>query len=232
MRIPVAVACAAVLTLATACESGTTATPTRSAASPATNGLDKLPAATVLARALAATRGAGSLHVHGTTRDGHDTIRLDLRFADERTSSGSITIGRQRIDVRRFGSTLYLSGNDAFYVSAAGKDGPELLRGKFIKARATAKDFKEMAEMTSLPALVDTLLKPTGAVRHVGGMKVAGRRAIAIADETNSILYVALEGPAYALRLGSSADGTLNFDGFGKPIRIVRPAAKNVVSGD
>ncbi|MFC0038545.1 hypothetical protein [Actinomadura rayongensis] len=229
MRIPVAVACAAVLTLAAACESGTTAAP---AASPTTNGLDRLPAAEVLARALAATRAAGSLHLHGTTRDGHDTIRLDLRFADERTSSGSIRIGRQRIDVRRFGSTLYLSGNDAFYVAAAGKNGPELLRGKFVRTKATAKDFKEMAELTSLPAMVDALLKPTGDVRHVGGMTVAGRRAIAIADKSANILYVALEGPPYVLRLGNSVDGTLDFDGYGKPVRIVRPAAKNVVSGD
>jgi hypothetical protein len=229
MRIPVAVACAAVLTLATACESGTTAAP---AASPTTNGLDKLPAATILARAVAATRAAGSLHLHGTTRDGHDKIGLNLRFADEQTASGSLTIGRQRIDVRRFGPTVYLSGNDAFYVSAAGKDGPELLHGKFVKTKADAKDFKEMAELTSLPAMVDSLLKPTGNVRHVGGMTVAGRRAIAIADESNSILYVALEGPPYALRLGSSAEGTLDFDGFGKPVRIVRPAAKNVVTVD
>ncbi|MFD0686220.1 hypothetical protein [Actinomadura fibrosa] len=231
------------LFLATACGGGTGArttsatagTATRAAASPtgsptpAANGVERLPAAEILARARKATLAAKSVRLHGTVREDGEKVGLDFRYSGTDAAVGDVTFSGQRISLVRIGRSVYIKGDDAFWKGVGGAGAVQLLSGKYLRTTPKDRGFRDLANFTTRSKLFAEILSPEGTVRKGKAATVGGAPAVALADGTGGLLYVATLGEPYALRLEGRKEGRIDFDGYGAAVTVQPPPASQVV---
>ncbi|TDD96846.1 hypothetical protein [Actinomadura rubrisoli] len=240
MRIPttatLAVPAALMLMFAAACDSKEDGASVAAGSSgpsapsvPSANGVERLDAAKILARARKATLAARSVRLHGTIRDddGKD-VTLDFRYSGGK-AMGDLTTDGQRVSLVRIGRAVYFKGDDAFWKAAGGKGAVQLLSGKYLKTTPNEKDFAELAAFTIPSKLFAQLLTPEGALSKRGAATVAGVPATSLADGGGGRLYVATRGEPHVLRIESKGDGRVDFDGYGAAVAIQPPPAGQVV---
>ncbi|MBW8481917.1 hypothetical protein [Actinomadura parmotrematis] len=234
--LPLLLTAALALPLASACDAGTAAeTADRKPAgqaSPATNGIDRLPADQILERARKAMLATGSVHIRGRLKDGKDPVyEMDLRVAGSRASAGSLTEPPGKtLQLIRIRDTVYIKANKKFLTAEAGADAARVLAGKYMKTTSSSKDFADIAALTSLPKIIGELLKPDGAVSKGRLERVNGRLSLPLTDGTGGKLYVSAEGEPYLVRLDSSATDRLEFLDYNVPVKVTAPPKRLVVN--
>jgi hypothetical protein len=87
-----------------------------------------LPADEILAKAKAALIGADSVRIKGTGGTGAERFDIDMSYVGA-DSSGYISTGGQKIDLRKLGQTVYLKGSREFWTGVGGAGAAELLTG-------------------------------------------------------------------------------------------------------
>jgi hypothetical protein len=208
-----------------------TAAPATPAASPATNGIDRLPTDQALAKATAAYLAASSVHVKGTIVDDGTSIALDLRQTRRGDSTGTITMDGAKIKVLTVGKTAYISGDRKFWTDAAGADAYDLFKGTWVKTKLSGADFAQFALFTDRKRFADGVL-PTDGLRADRREDVRGAPAFRFEDATDAGYYVSLTAEPVPVRFAGEDGGSkiaLDFLDYGAPVELTPPPASKVV---
>jgi hypothetical protein len=214
--------------------SGSSATATKPS-QPTTNGIEKLDADAILAKATAAAHAASAVHVRGKVVDGSDSIELDLRYVADKGAVGTLTNHGQSVQILRVGTNAYLKGDKAFWTSVANAQVAELVADKYVKGSTSDANFKDFVDFTDLDSLLDNL-KPDSTISKVAGKPVGGVATVGLLDSDKSnggTLYVANVGTPYPLLLepvtANTTGESMQFDEWDKPTTLTTPAAAEVI---
>jgi hypothetical protein len=238
LRYLVPVAAAAMLAAGCASTSTTpgSAGPATAALAPVENGVDKLAATEILAKAKAALAKAKSVHITGSSTGDGAELRLDLQLNGTAGGKGTIITGNNRIEVIRVGQTIYLKAEGEALTGLVGNaEAAKLLAGKYMKGSATDARLKDVASFTSLTEMATNFLDPTGKIAKGERKTIRGVPAIGLVDDSTDggVMYIALQGEAYPLQLApgpkTKEEGTLDFLDYGKPVQVTAPPAAQVV---
>jgi hypothetical protein len=204
-------------------------------AAPVDNGVAELSADEILSKAQQALRDADSVHVKGEGTSDGETFGVDMRFSGSDGATGSLTAGGQTIEMLRIGNTVYLKANEEFWKSTTGSAAAgELLKGKYLKADSSDKNFGELASFTDLAEFAKETLKPEGEISKGERSNIRGVPTIALIDaEEGGSLHVATEGEPYPMQIapkeGGEETGQIDFLDYGAPVELKEPPADQVV---
>jgi hypothetical protein len=99
---------------------------------------------------------------------------------------------------------------------------------------SSSKDFASLLQLTDLQTFAKGVFTPTGAVGKGAVTTYAGRRVVELRDGDGSTLDVALDGPAYPLRVtgptSAGAGQALTFTAYGAAVPLSPPPAAQVVA--
>ncbi|MEU6775350.1 hypothetical protein [Streptomyces sp. NPDC046759] len=200
-----------------------------------TNGVGKLPAATIQAKTRAAAQGAPAVRLSGTVVTSGRTYQLDMRLKAD-GGTGSVTSKGATFKLLRVGKQLYLKADADFWNQAGGNDGGEgaggKLNGKYVKVPQDDPAYKKFSGFTDKDVLLDGLLTLHGALATDGHHDDAGTPTIRITGDKGSggTLDVSLQGQPYPLRLvRAGGAGTLSFSDWGKDFTVAGPAKGETV---
>ncbi|KUN02584.1 hypothetical protein AQI95_26390 [Streptomyces yokosukanensis] len=200
-----------------------------------TNGVGKLPAATIQSKTRAAAQGAPALRLSGTVVTSGRTYQLDMQLKAD-GGTGSVTSKGATFKLLRVGEQLYLKADADFWNQADGKDGGDgaggKLNGMYVKVPQGDPAYKKFSGFTDKDVLLDGLLTLHGALATDGHYADGGTPTIRITAGKGSggSLDVSLRGTPYPLRLvRAGGAGTLTFSDWGKDFAVAEPAPDETV---
>jgi hypothetical protein len=198
-----------------------------------TNGVAKLPAASIASRAKAAAGSAATVRLSGTVTSNGRTYRLDMRLRPN-GGVGEVTTGGSTFQLLRVDSDLYLKANADFYGSTAdSKDSwaaAAKLNGKYIKVPASDPAYAQFSGFTDKKVLLADLFVLNGAPEVGDHRKVDGTKTIALDGTDGGSLDVSLKGTPYPLRYERAGGaGTLTLSDWGEDFSLVAPGKNDVV---
>jgi hypothetical protein len=201
------------------------ATPTTRDTAP--NGVEAKSADEILRTAAEAFRGARSVRLVGRIAGGDESVDLDVRLGRD-VSQGALTQKGAKLEIIATGGNLYMRGRQ-FWVKNAPASIASQVGDRW--ARLPVGGMREsltFKELVSLDSFAERGLKPSGKISKGPRGTVEGTKAIALKDADGSLLWIAMTGPAYPLRIGSSpADGSQNsisFRDYDAPLNVEAPA--------
>ena len=198
----------------------------------ASNGVEKLKSAEILARARKATGSARFLRMRGDVKDGDDAFKLDFRFAGKAKATGWFQQGAERVEITRIGKDIYLKGNTAFWKSIGGKGAVQLFSGKHLKTTSSNADFKDLAAFTSRTALFDEAVKAVGTWTKGKTGTIGGSPAVTLTGAPGEEISVATRGEPYVLVMNGGPGNRIEYLAYEQPVDVRRPPAASVVDGD
>ncbi|MEU6147072.1 hypothetical protein ABZ848_42825 [Streptomyces sp. NPDC047081] len=203
-----------------------------------TNGVGKLPAATIQSKTRAAADSADAVRLAGTVVTNGRTYKLDMRLKSD-GATGSVTSKGIAFGLLRIGEHLYLKAGAEFWDHADGeKDGDKdesaagKLDGKYVKVPSGDPAYKKFSGFTDMDVLLEGLLTLHGDLATDGHHEQSGTPTIRITGDKGSggTLDVSLEGKPYPLRLERAAGaGTLTFSSWNKAFALTEPKAGETV---
>jgi len=199
-----------------------------------TNGVGKLPAATIQSKTRAAAAAAETVRLAGTVVTNGRTYTLDMRLRSD-GGTGTVTSKEASFGLLRIGEKLYLKADSGFWNQADGKTGSgsaDKLDGKYVKVPQGDPSYKKFSGFTDKDVLLSGLLTLHGTLATDGHHEQSGTRTIRITGDKGSggSLDVSLEGRPYPLRLRRAGGaGTLTFSSWGKDFALNEPKAAETV---
>ncbi|MFF9477565.1 hypothetical protein [Streptomyces sp. NPDC014733] len=202
-----------------------------------TNGVGKLPATKIEAKARAAAQSAGTVRLSGSFVSQGDTYKLDMHLTGS-GAKGRLTTRKSTFALLRVGDALYLKADAAFWAGEkAGGGGNDAsaadkLGGKYVKVPATDPVYKRFSGFTDKDTLLASLLALRGTLATGDHATVGGVKTIRVAGGGGSggTLDVSLEGTPYPLRLERGGDaGTVRFDDWDKGVSLKPPSRDQIV---
>ncbi|MFF7334292.1 hypothetical protein [Streptomyces sp. NPDC008150] len=200
-----------------------------------TNGVGRLSAAKIQARAQNAARTADAVRLSGTVVSDGRTYTLDMGLTSG-GGSGSVTSKGVTFHLLRVDEELYLKADADFWTQADGRsaDGgtADKLGGKYVKVPSSDATYKRFSGFTDKDVLLGGLLTLHGTLAKDGHHEQGGTRTVRITGDKGSggTLDVSLRGRPYPLRLERAGGaGTLSFSGWGKHIALDQPPASDTV---
>ncbi|UQA93254.1 hypothetical protein [Streptomyces halobius] len=203
-----------------------------------TNGLGKLSATKIEAKAMAAAKGAETVRLSGSVVSRGNTYKLDMRLAKD-GARGELSTKAAAFQLLRVGEALYLKADAAFWAGEkGGKPGsPDAvaaakLGGKYVKVPSADPVYKRFSGFTDKDVLLSSLLGLHGKLTTDGRGDIDGVRTIRLSAGAGSggSLDVSLEGAPYPLRLKRAGGaGVVRLDDWGKSVDLKAPAQDQVV---
>lgn len=180
-----------------------------------------------VAESLAAAKAAASVHVTGSMTEGGQRLSLDLRLVAGEGASGSMVLGKQRIDIVRLGPFSYFRVGASFWRRYGGAVAAELFAGRWVKISSSVPGFASLTSLTDMSRLFAGMLGSHGPLSLGGTRTIAGTPAIAVVDASKDggTLWIAASGTPYPLRVTQTGGpGYVSFDAWNAPMRITAPA--------
>ncbi|MGW3010977.1 hypothetical protein ACWC9R_19400 [Streptomyces sp. NPDC001219] len=202
-----------------------------------TNGVGKLPAAKIEAKARAAAQRADTVHLAGNVVSQGRTYKLDMSLAKD-GAKGELTTKAAAFQLLRVGDALYLKADAAFWAGEkSGKPGTpdqaaDKLGGKYVKVPAKDPVYQRFSGFTDKDTLLAGLLGLHGKLTAGDRGEVDGVRTIRVSGGAGSggTLDVSLEGTPYPLRLHRAGDaGVVRMGEWGKAVDLKAPDKDQVV---
>ncbi|MFF4538128.1 hypothetical protein [Streptomyces aureus] len=203
-----------------------------------TNGVGKLSAAAIQAKAKTAAEKASAVRLSGTVVSGGTTYTLDMRLKGD-GGTGSVTSKGAGFHLLRVGEHLFLKADAAFWAHEDGKGGTsgdtkaaDKLEGMYVKVPAGDPAYKRFSGFTDKDVLLDGLLALHGSLDKDGHHEQSGVPTIRITGDKGSggTLDVSLRGTPYPVLLGRAGNaGTLRLSDWGKDFKLAEPATKDTV---
>jgi hypothetical protein len=204
-----------------------------------TNGVGKLAADKIQAKAQAAAGAVDTVRLSGTVVAGGKSYKLDMSLKSD-GATGSVTADGTAFHLLRVDEELYLKADAAFWKHEDGKsdDGGSdtaaagKLDDKYVKVPTGDPSYKKFSGFTDKDLLLDSVLTLHGSLDKDGHHEQAGVRTIRITGDGGSggTLDVSLEGKPYPLRLvRAGGAGTLTFSAWGKDFTLEEPAKGETV---
>jgi hypothetical protein len=198
-----------------------------------TNGVAKLPAATIMSRATSAAQQAPTVRLSGTVSSGGRTYRLDMRLRAN-GGVGEVSTKGSTFQLLRVGADLYLKANAEFY--GAGGDSADSaaaaakLNGKYVKVPPGDPAYRQFSGFTDKKVLLSDLFVLNGAVTVGDHRRVDGARTVALDAADGGCLDVSLSGTPYPLRYERAGGaGTLTLSDWGEEFTLKAPGRTQVV---
>ncbi|MEU7601452.1 hypothetical protein [Streptomyces sp. NPDC041003] len=193
-----------------------------------TNGVGKLSAEKIEAKAKAAATEADSVHLSGTLVSGGKSFTLDMRLKSD-GGSGEVKSQDDTFQLLRVGEQLYLKASAAFWgqSDSAGK-----LGDKFVKVPEGDPSYKQFRGFTDMDVLLDGLLGLEGKLAKGSYTKVGHTRAVQVTADAGKggKLSVSLEGTPYPLLMERAGGaGRVELAEWGKPFQLDPPAQDQTV---
>ncbi|AVH56673.1 MULTISPECIES: hypothetical protein [Streptomyces] len=204
-----------------------------------TNGVGKLPAATIQAKTKKAAEAADAVRLSGNVVVNGTTYTLDMRLKAD-GGTGSVTSKGEAFRLLRVGENLFLKADAEFWSDQDGKGGTtsadtaaaEKLEGMYVKVPTGDPAYKRFSGFTDKDVLLDGLLSLHGTLGTDGRHEQSGVRTIRITGGKGSggSLDVSLEGTPYPLLLVRAGNaGTLRLSDWGKDFPLEEPTKKETV---
>lgn len=204
-----------------------------------TNGVGRLPAATIQAKTRKAAGAAEAVHLHGTVVTSGRTYKLDMRLKSD-GGTGTVTAKGMAFQLMRTGEQLFLKADAGFWSHADGEGddtgsdaaAAEKLSGRYVKVPQGDPSYEKFSGFTDKDLLLDGLLTLHGRLATDGHHEQAGVRTIRISGDKGAggTLDVSLEGTPYPLRLvRAGSAGTLSFSDWGKDFALKEPAKDDIL---
>ena len=192
-----------------------------------TNGVGKLPAATIQAKTKKAAEAADTVRLSGTVVTNGTTYTLDMRLKAD-GGSGSVTSKGATFRLLRVGKRLFLKADAEFWTHQDGKSDSSSADTAAAKKLA----YKRFSGFTDKDVLLDGLLTLHGGLATDGHHEQSGVRTIRITAGKGSggSLDVSLKGTPYPLLLVRAGNaGTLRLTDWGKDFALEEPGKKETV---
>ncbi|MEU2789583.1 hypothetical protein [Streptomyces sp. NPDC007100] len=203
-----------------------------------TNGVGKLPADKIQAKAQEAARGAGTVRLSGNLVSQGRTYKLDMRLGKD-GGRGELSTKAATFQLLRVGDALYLKADAGFWAreknanpSKNDEAAASKLVGKYVKVPATDPVYKRFSGFTDKDVLLGSLLGLHGKLAAGERGTLGGTRTIRIAASQGAggTLDVSLEGKPYPLRLRRAGGaGEVRLADWGQPVELRAPEASQVI---
>ncbi|MFE7315193.1 hypothetical protein ACFU7T_19240 [Streptomyces sp. NPDC057555] len=202
-----------------------------------TNGVGKLPAPQIAAKAKAAATAADTVRLSGKVVSQGSTYTLDMRLAKD-GARGEVTTKAASFQVLRVGGALYLKADASFWAgekagAGVGPGGSAAKLGdKYVKVPADDPVYQRFSGFTDKDTLLAGLLGLHGQLTAGNRGKVDGVRTVQVAAGagTGGTLDVSLEGTPYPVRLQRAGGaGELKLADWGKGVDLKAPDQDQVV---
>lgn len=204
------------------------APPKATATKPVSNGLAAKSPQVILAAVGKALRGAKSVRMKGTTKDGRDLVALDMALTQQGGRGkmrGPIEGKMVSMQIVAAEGKIYLR-SPQLWRALGGAAVAQRIGNNWVAAPAGGAPDKGFL---SLSAFAKEGLKPEGRVVKGKPARVAGQPVISLIDSSDrSVLYIAATGKPYPLRMAEAGGRHhVDFTGYDAPVTITRPS--NVV---
>ncbi|MDC7337049.1 hypothetical protein [Streptomyces lydicus] len=203
-----------------------------------TNGVGKLPAAKIQAKARAAAEHAETVHLSGNVVSQGRTFKLDMSLAKD-GAKGELTTKAATFQLLRVGDALYLKADAAFWAgekggSTGGNGGAaaQKLGGKYVKVPAADPVYKRFSGFTDKDTLLASLLGLHGKLATGDRSDIDGTRTVRLTAGAGAggTLDVSLEGTPYPLRLQRAGGaGVVRLAEWGRSVDLRAPSKDQVV---
>jgi hypothetical protein len=191
------------------------------------NGVAAKSPTAIVGAAFEAMGGVKSVHIAGSIVSGGSPITLDLDLVAGQGGRGSMSANGLNFKLVAIGKVLYINGGPAFWRHFGGTAAAQLFKGKWLKARASTRDFASLASLTNLHQVYRKLLVSHDKLAKGATTTVNGQKVVAVTDATKKgTLYVATTGKPYPVEILATGaqGGHLVFDRFNESVSLTAPA--------
>ena len=203
----------------------------------APNGVEKLAAAGIVAKARKAVVQTSAVRVKGDITDSGQRIRFDMRLLADRGGTGTLMLQGGSVRITRIGRRVYMKGSAAFWTATASSAAAKLFADRWLKGSASEPGMAPLIRFTDLDALMTDLFKdvPERVLRKGRARQIGGHRAITVTmtGPDGGLLYVALDGEPYPLRIqarpGAREPGRVEFLDYDKRFVLRAPPASQTI---
>jgi hypothetical protein len=203
------------------------ATPSVSpSASPTTNGIDTMSPYDAQVAARAAFLEAPTLRIKGDLGDGES---VDFRTSSSGHGMGMLHLDGMRIDFLVIGQKVWYSGDRAFWTRMLKREKvPLALTGKYVGSTLKSKNSRDLRTMMTRTEFAE--IWSTEGIPD-GREQVNGVEAYRFRDAGSSeVVFVALEGKPYPLKVTDDDGLSLEFVAYDKPLKLDPPAKDDVLA--
>lgn len=198
-----------------------------------TNGVAKLPPATVEQRAKTAAETAPTVRLAGTVVSKGQTFRLDMRLRDN-GGVGEVSTKGSTFQLLRVGDDLYLKAGADFYGDPGSdkdsKAAAQKLDDKYVKVPTGDPAYQQFSGFTDKKVLLADLFVLDGELKIGDHRKVDGTKTIALDGTKGGSLDISLKGTPYPLRYQRAGNaGTLTLSDWGEEFTLAAPKKSVVV---
>ena len=197
-----------------------------------TNGVGKLEAEKIQAKAKEAASGVDAVRLAGSVVTSGRTYRLDMRLKKD-GGTGSVSSQGTTFQLLRVGEKLYLKADAGFWKQGGDATAAaDKLDGKYVRIPVGDPSYTKFSGFTDKDLLLDGLLTLHGSLSKDGHHEQAGTRTIRITGDKGGggTLDVSLTGEPYPLllqRAGSA--GALAFSSWGQDFALAEPEKGDTV---
>lgn len=205
-----------------------------------TNGVGKLTAKQIEAKARKSAESADAVRLSGTVVSKGSSYRIDMRLKENGGVGEVSAKDGPRFELLRLAESLYLKADADFWAhdgkggkqSAADKQAAGKLEGKYVRVHSEDPSYKQLSAFTDMKVLLEGLLSLDGE-REVGERnEIGGVRTVQVmaGEGGGGTLDVALVGKPYPLRLerGGGA-GVVEMAEWGKDFTLRKPKKEQTV---
>ncbi|WP_347404468.1 hypothetical protein [Streptomyces sp. MST-110588] len=203
-----------------------------------TNGVGKLPAEKIEAKARSAARAAKTVRLSGNVVSQGITYRLDMRLAED-GGRGEVSSKAATFQLLRVHDALYLKADAGFWAreksahpSPSDRTAAAKLTGKYVKVPASDPVYRRFSGFTDKDVLLGSLLGLHGKLTAGDRGTFGGTRTISVlaGQGAGGTLDVSLEGTPYPLRLRRAGGaGVVKLADWGQPVDLKAPQESQVV---
>ncbi|WP_208827875.1 hypothetical protein [Streptomyces ficellus] len=201
-----------------------------------TNGVGKLSATAIEAKARAAAGAATAVRLSGTLVSKGGTYELNMRL-NRTGAAGSVVTKTSTFELLRVGDTLYLKADADFWASDddsggekddSGEEAADKLDDKYVKVPQDDPSYKQLRGFTEMNVLLNGLLELHGDVVKGDRSKIGGVRTIKVAGGAKGeggTLDVSLEGTPYPLQFARGGGaGLVVLSDWNKAVPLTEPS--------
>ncbi|MEV0257563.1 hypothetical protein AB0H82_25315 [Streptomyces sp. NPDC050732] len=179
-------------------------------------------------KASKASKDAGSFTMKGQMKQKGEVSNIEFAVAESGDCKG--TMGSQKSGTAEFlsvGKVSYVKADDKFWEGQGGASTAELLKGRWVKSGSKEDSVCNRDDMFKSDKLKN--------LKREDDSEVDGKKVAVLTQKKGketTTFYVAMEGKPYFLKVdnkGSDDPGSVTFGGYGKPVDVKAPPAKDVV---
>ena len=188
-----------------------------------TSGIELKTGPEISAAAHAAALNAKSVHVKGNA----GTTQIELSIGPNGTI-GTVGVDGGKVDLVRLGDKSWIKADAAFWAkNGVPAASATKLNGKYVDVSGQSGQFDGFSSVSKFFATTSQASKTTkGETTTVDGAKV-----ITLKDIDGSLLFVALNGEPFPMRVSSAgaSGGQIDFTDWNVPVTITAPTADQIV---